>query len=99
MAGNAGNKDAKIYVAGHRGLAGSAITRALTARGYRNIVGRSHSELDLTERSAVRAFFEQERPEQVYLAAAKVGGIMANFELPADFVYLNLVIQNNVIEE
>ena len=99
MALKAAKKEAKIYVAGHRGLAGSAITRALTARGYRNIVGRSHSELDLTDRPAVRAFFEQERPEQVYLAAAKVGGIMANFELPADFVHLNLAIQTNVIEE
>jgi GDP-L-fucose synthase len=99
MARKAKEKDARIYVAGHRGLAGSAIARALAARGYRNIVGRAHSELDLTDRSAVRAFFEKERPEQVYLAAAKVGGIMANFELPADFVHLNLAIQNNVIEE
>jgi GDP-L-fucose synthase len=91
--------DAKIYVAGHSGLAGSAIARALTARGYRNLLLRTHGELDLTDRAAVRAFFEKERPEHVYLAAAKVGGIMANFELPADFVYLNLAIQNNVIEE
>jgi GDP-L-fucose synthase len=91
--------ESKVYVAGHRGLAGSAITRALAARGYRNVVGRTHSELDLTDRSAVRAFFEQERPQQVYLAAAKVGGIMANFELPADFVQLNLAIQGNVMEE
>jgi len=93
------NLESKIYVAGHRGLAGSAITRALTARGYRNLALRTHAELELTDRAAVRAFFERERPEHVYLAAAKVGGIMANFELPADFVYLNLAIQNNVIEE
>ena len=91
--------DTKIYVAGHGGLAGSAITRALRARGCKNLVLRSHKELELTDRAAVRVFFEKERPEHVYLAAAKVGGIMANFELPADFVYLNLAIQNNVIEE
>jgi GDP-L-fucose synthase len=91
--------ETKIYVAGHRGLAGSAIMRALSARGCRNVVARTHSELDLTDRDAVRAFFDQERPEHVYLAAAKVGGIMANLELPADFVHLNLAIQSNVIEE
>jgi GDP-L-fucose synthase len=91
--------DTKIYVAGHAGLAGSAITRALTARGYENLVLRTHGELELTDRAAVRAFFEKEQPEHVYLAAAKVGGIMANFELPGEFVYLNLAIQNNVIEE
>jgi GDP-L-fucose synthase len=91
--------DTKIYVAGHGGLAGSAITRALAARGYRNLVLRTHAELELTDRAAVQAFFEKERPEHVYLAAAKVGGIMANFELPGEFVYLNLAIQNNVIEE
>lgn len=93
------NPDIKIYVAGHRGLAGSALARALTARGYRKLIHRTHDELELTDRAAVRAFFEKERPDHVYLAAAKVGGIMANFELPADFVYLNLAIQNNVIEE
>lgn len=91
--------DTRIYVAGHSGLAGSAITRALTARGYGKLILRTHKELELTDRAAVRAFFEKERPDHVYLAAAKVGGIMANFELPADFVYLNLAIQNNVIEE
>lgn len=91
--------DTRIYVAGHTGLAGSAIARALTARGYRNLVLQTHAELDLIDRGAVQSFFEKERPEHVYLAAAKVGGIMANFELPADFVYLNLAIQNNVIEE
>lgn len=93
------NPDTRIYVAGHSGLAGSAITRALTARGYKRLVLRTHSELELTDRNAVRAFFEKERPDHVYLAAAKVGGIMANFELPAEFVYLNLAIQSNVIEE
>jgi GDP-L-fucose synthase len=93
------DKNTKIYVAGHRGLAGSAIARALKVRGYRNLVLQTHAELELTDRAAVRAFFERERPEHIYLAAAKVGGIMANFELPADFVYLNLAIQNNVIEE
>jgi len=71
----------------------------LKARGYRNLLLRTHAELELTDRAAVRAYFENERPEHVYLAAAKVGGIMANFELPAEFVYLNLAIQNNVIEE
>jgi GDP-L-fucose synthase len=91
--------DTRIYVAGHRGLAGSAIERALRARGYRGLLLRSHAELELTDRAAVRAFFERERPQHVYIAAAKVGGIMANFELPADFVYLNLAIQNNLIDE
>jgi GDP-L-fucose synthase len=91
--------DTKIYVAGHGGLAGSALVRELQKRGYRNLALRTHAELELTDRAAVQAFFEKERPEHVYLAAAKVGGIMANFELPADFVYLNLAIQNNVIEE
>jgi GDP-L-fucose synthase len=80
-------------------LAGSALVRELQKRGYRNLLLRRHAELELTDRAAVRAFFDKERPEHVYLAAAKVGGIMANFELPAEFVYLNLAIQNNVIEE
>lgn len=93
------DRNARVYVAGHRGLAGSAIARALAARGHGNVAVRTHAELELTDRAAVRAFFERERPEHVYLAAAKVGGIMANFELPADFVHLNLAIQNNVIEE
>lgn len=92
-------KNTKIYVAGHSGLAGSALVRELRKRGRDNLALRTHAELDLTDRAAVRAFFEKERPAHVYLAAAKVGGIMANFELPADFVYLNLAIQNNVIEE
>ncbi len=93
------NKNAKIYIAGHTGLAGSALCRALTDRGYTNLVLRTHADLELTDRAAVRAFFEKERPDHVYLAAAKVGGIMANSELPADFIYLNLAIQGNVIEE
>jgi len=91
--------DTRIYVAGHTGLAGSALVRELRKRGYENLLVRTHRELELTDRAAVRAFFEKEQPEYVYLAAAKVGGIMANFELPAEFVYLNLAIQNNVIEE
>ncbi len=94
-----GPRDVKVFVAGHRGLAGSALTRALRARGYASFVERTHAELELTDRAAVRRFFEAERPQHVYLAAAKVGGILANFELPADFVYQNLAIQNNVIEE
>lgn len=93
------NRDAKIYVAGHRGLVGSAICRTLESAGYTNVIGRTHSELDLTDAVAVRAFFEQERPEYVFLAAAFVGGIMANNTLRADFIYRNLAIQQNVIGE
>ena len=92
------NLDAKIYVAGHRGLVGSAIVRNLEAKGYKNIIYRTHKELDLTNQEAVRAFFEEERPEYVFLAAAKVGGIHANNTYPADFIYDNLMIQNNVIK-
>ena len=92
------NLDAKIYVAGHRGLVGSAIVRNLEEKGYTNIICRTHKELDLTNQEAVRAFFEQERPEYVFLAAAKVGGIHANNTYPADFIYDNLMIQNNVIK-
>lgn len=92
------NLDAKIYVAGHRGLVGSAIVRNLGEKGYTNIICRTHKELDLTNQEAVRAFFEQERPEYVFLAAAKVGGIHANNTYPADFIYDNLMIQNNVIK-
>jgi len=91
------NKDSKIYVAGHRGLVGSAIVRKLEEKGFTNIVKRTHQELDLTEQSAVRKFLEQERPEYLFLAAAKVGGIIANSTYPADFIYENLKIQNNVI--
>lgn len=92
------NLDAKIYVAGHRGLVGSAIVRNLEDKGYTNIICRTHKELDLTNQEAVRVFFEQEKPEYVFLAAAKVGGIHANNTYPADFIYDNLMIQNNVIK-
>ena len=90
----------KIYVAGHRGMVGSAIVRQLLAQGVdpSQIVTRTHAELDLTDQAAVRAFFDQERPSQVYLAAARVGGIHANNVFPADFIYDNLMIQANVIE-
>ena len=92
------NLDAKIYVAGHRGLVGSALVRNLEAKGYKNIIYRTHKELDLTNQEAVRRFFEEEKPEYVFLAAAKVGGIHANNTYPADFIYDNLMIQNNVIK-
>ena len=92
------NLDAKIYVAGHRGLVGSAIVRNLEDKGYKNIIYRTHKELDLTNQEAVRRFFEEEKPEYVFLAAAKVGGIHANNTYPADFIYDNLMIQNNVIK-
>ena len=92
------NLDAKIYVAGHRGLVGSAIVRNLEAKGYKNIICRTHKELDLTNQEDVRRFFEEEKPEYVFLAAAKVGGIHANNTYPADFIYDNLMIQNNVIK-
>ena len=91
-------KNAKIYVAGHRGLVGSAIVRNLKQKGYTNIMGKTHSELDLTDQVAVRKFFEEEKPEYVFLAAAHVGGINANNNYPADFIYINLEIQNNVIK-
>ncbi len=91
-------KNAKIYVAGHRGLVGSAIVRNLQSKGYCNIIGRTHAELDLTDQAAVRAFFEAEKPEYVVLAAAKVGGINANNTSPADFAYINMQIQCNVIK-
>lgn len=89
----------KIYVAGHRGLVGSALMRNLEARGYRNIVTRTHAELDLTDQTAVQDFFTVEKPEYVFLAAAKVGGIHANNTYPAEFIYSNLAIQTNVIHE
>ena len=89
----------KIYVAGHRGMVGSAIVRNLQAKGYTNIVTRTHAEMDLTDQAAVKAFFEQEKPDQVYLAAAKVGGIHANNTFPAEFIYDNLMVQNNVIHQ
>jgi len=90
-------KDAKIYVAGHRGLVGSAIVRKLSEKGFRNIIGKTHAELDLTDARATLAFFEAERPDYVFLAAARVGGIMANNTYRAQFIYENLQIQNNVI--
>lgn len=89
----------KIYVAGHRGMVGSAIVRTLQAKGYQNIVTRTHAELDLTNQVAVRSFFEAEKPDQVYLAAAKVGGINANDTYPAEFIYQNLMIEANVIHQ
>lgn len=93
------SKEAKIYVAGHRGLVGSAIWNNLQHRGYTNLVGRTHAELDLLDGAAVRRFFDEERPEYVVLAAAHVGGIMANLKYRADFIYQNLQIQQNVIGE
>ena len=93
------NKDAKIYVAGHRGLVGSAIVKNLNTKGYQNLVLRTHSELDLTDTPAVSAFFKEERPDYVFLAAAKVGGIVANNTYRAEFIYENLMIQNNVIHQ
>ncbi|HVY06745.1 MAG TPA: GDP-L-fucose synthase [Burkholderiales bacterium] len=92
-------RDSKIYVAGHKGLVGSAIVRRLRAAGFLNIVSRSHDELELTDSGAVREFFEMDRPEYVFMAAAKVGGILANDTYPADFILDNLAIQNNVIHE
>ncbi len=91
-------KSDKIYVAGHRGLVGSTIVRNLKVKGYDNVIGRTHKELDLTDQAVVRAFFEEERPDVVVLAAAKVGGINANNTSPADFAYENMQIQCNVIE-
>lgn len=92
-------KDSKIYVAGHRGLVGSAITATLKDRGYTDVIGRTHSELDLLDGAAVRKFFDEEQPEYVVLAAAHVGGIMANSKYRADFIWQNLQIQQNVIGE
>ena len=91
--------DSKIYVAGHSGLVGSAIIRRLKAAGYSNVAGRTHSELDLTDQRQVRDFFEIERPEYVFMAAARVGGIVANNSYPAEFIQQNLAIQLNVIDE
>ena len=93
------NKDSKIYVAGHRGLVGSAIWNNLQAKGYTNLVGRAHAELDLLDGVAVKEFFDREQPEYVVLAAAHVGGIVANNTYRADFIYQNLQIQQNVIGE
>ena len=90
-------KDSKIYVAGHRGMVGSAIVRELERQGYTNILTRTHSELDLKRQSDVEAFFRQEKPEYVFLAAAKVGGIVANESALADFMYDNMILEMNVI--
>ena len=92
------DKSAKIYIAGHKGLVGSAIWKNLKARGYNNLIGRSHKELDLTNQSAVAQFFEKEKPDAVVLAAAFVGGIIANSLYRADFIMQNMKIQCNVIE-
>lgn len=93
------DKQTKIYVAGHRGLVGSAIWKNLQSKGYTNLVGRTHAELDLLDGTAVKRFFDEEQPEVVILAAAHVGGIMANLQYRADFIYQNLQIQQNVIGE
>lgn len=90
-------KNSKIYVAGHRGMVGSAIVRELQRQGYTNIITRTHAELDLTRQAEVEAFFQQERPEYVFLAAAKVGGIVANQSALADFMYDNMILEMNVI--
>ena len=90
-------KNARIYVAGHRGMVGSAICRELERQGYTNIITRTHAQLDLCRQDAVDAFFAEERPEYVFLAAAKVGGIQANSEAPADFMYQNMMLEMNVI--
>jgi GDP-L-fucose synthase len=95
----AADLNTKIYVAGHRGMVGSAIVRSLEAKGFTNIITRTHAELDLANQAAVQAFFETEKPVQVYLAAAKVGGIYANNTFPAEFIYQNLMMQNNVIHQ
>ena len=92
------NKDSKIYIAGHRGMVGSAIHRKLDKEGYNNIVLATSKELVLRNTTDVDHFFKAEQPEYVFLAAAKVGGILANNTYPADFLYDNLMIQNNVIE-
>ncbi|PJZ79426.1 GDP-L-fucose synthase [Leptospira meyeri] len=92
------NKNSKIYVAGHKGLVGSALVRVLNRQGFSNVIGRTRKELDLTNQSEVNQFFEVERPEYVFLAAAKVGGIHANDTYPAEFIFSNLQIQNNIID-
>ena len=90
-------KNAKIYVAGHRGMVGSAIVRELQRQGYNNIITRTHRELDLIRQDQVENFFAEEKPEYVFLAAAKVGGIMGNSEALADFMYINMILEMNVI--
>lgn len=93
------NKEGKIYVAGHKGMVGSAIVRALEKQGYENIITRSHKELDLTRQDQVEKFFAEEKPDYVFLAAAKVGGIIANSKHLADFMYENMILEMNVIHE
>ena len=93
------NKTSKIYIAGHRGLVGSAIVKNLTSKGYTNLIYKTHEELDLINQIEVEKFFKKEKPEYVILAAAKVGGIVANNTYRADFIYENLQIQNNVIHQ
>jgi GDP-L-fucose synthase len=90
-------KNARIYVAGHRGLAGSAIWRELQRQDFTGLIGRTHAELDLLDTAAVQRFYAAEKPEYVFVAAAKVGGILANSQQPADFLYENLQVQNNLI--
>ncbi|HEV2609939.1 MAG TPA: GDP-L-fucose synthase [Noviherbaspirillum sp.] len=96
---NRNKRNKRIFVAGHRGLVGSAIVRALKKRGYHNILTRTHAELDLIDQAAVRAFFEREQIDEVYMAAARVGGIHANNTYPAEFIYDNMMVQSNVIHE
>lgn len=93
------NSQKRIYVAGHRGMVGSAIVRCLQGQGVKSIITRTHAELDLTNQADVRAFFAKERPDEVYMAAARVGGIHANNTYPAEFIYSNLMVQNNVVHE
>src|SRR6266568_1657623 len=93
------DRNARVYVAGHRGMAGSAILRTLARAGYPHTITRTHAEMDLTDQSAVRVFFQAEKPDQVYLAAATVGGIHANNTYPARFIYENLMIEANVVHE
>ena len=93
------NKDDKIFVAGHRGLVGSAILKKLKEKGFFNLITKTHQELDLTNQQETAAFFAQEKPDYVFLAAAKVGGIVANNTFRGDFIYHNLMIQNNVIHQ
>src|SRR5690606_31171160 len=93
------NKSSKIYIAGHKGMVGSALVRKLEAEGFSNMVLKSSAELDLKDQAAVASFFEAEKPEYVFLAAAKVGGIVENATYPAQLLYENLMIQNNVIHQ
>lgn len=93
------NKQSRIYVAGHKGMVGSAIVRYLKSHGYQSIITRTHAELDLTDQQAVREFYRQEKIDFIFIAAAKVGGILANFSYPADFIYQNLMIELNLIHE